>query len=167
MTELLTAITLATVRGHKIEGYACTACGINVLTSHASTDCSGMPVCFAQNGTTVIVASKPVYVYVAGPLTCGHLLNNVANALRVATILRRKGYGVYVPHANVMWEVAQPEADTEVWLQHDFLWVRRCDCLFRLVGASPGADREVELAREYHIPVYYTLDSLYAGQPLP
>ncbi len=167
--SILTLVTLATVRGHTIEANKCTRCDLNLLQTIEPPyrDCSGVPVCLSQNGTTVVVAPKPVYVYVAGPLTCGHLINNVSDALRVATLLRRKGYAVYVPHANVMWEVAQPELDTEVWLQHDFLWVRRCDCLLRLPGLSTGADREIVVAHEVGIPVYYTLESLYVDHPVP
>lgn len=164
---LLTAITLATVRGHKIEGRVCTACGIDVLTAkQISPDCSGVPVCYVQNGTPVVVVPKAVHVYVSGPLTAGQLTKNVRNAAEYASALLDHGYAVYLPHTNIIWEIVRP-ATYEAWMQHDLLWVAKCDVLFRFPGRSPGADREVEHAKKLGIPVYYTLESLYVGQPVP
>jgi hypothetical protein len=167
MNELLTSVTLATVRGHKVEGTVCTACGLNVLTTEAlEVDCFGMSVCLAQNGTTVVVAARPIYVYVSGPLTAGQLTKNVRDAAEYASALLDRGYAVYLPHANIIWEIVRP-ATYEAWMQHDLLWVAKCDAVLRFPGRSPGADREVEHARKLGIPVYYTLESLYADQPLP
>jgi hypothetical protein len=101
-------------------------------------------------------------VYISGPLTTGMLTGNVRTALDAAAELLRRGYAVYVPHANVLWEIVHPES-YETWMQHDFEWVLACDVVLRLPGTSPGGDREVALAIEYGIPVYYSLDTLCAG----
>lgn len=109
-------------------------------------------------------------VYVSGPLTKGMLTSNVHRALDAASELLRRGYAVYVPHTNVLWEIAHPPIDNPleaeaVWLAHDFEWVAACDVLLRLPGASPGADKEVELAHKLGIPVYYALEILLGNEP--
>ena len=43
-------------------------------------------------------------------------------------------------------------------------WVERSDYLLRLKGESAGADKEVALAKELGIPVYYSIKSLLEGE---
>jgi hypothetical protein len=95
------------------------------------------------------------YVYVAGPYT-GDEEANVARAIDAATVLLRSGLFPYVPHLAHFWE-QQHAHHYEVWMNLDFAWVRRCDALLRLNGESKGADREVALARELGIPVFYSV----------
>jgi hypothetical protein len=63
-------------------------------------------------------------------------------------VLESAGSGVFEPLAA---EVMYPTA--ERLLQH-------CDAVLRLPGASRGADRDVEIARERGIPVYTTIDEV-------
>lgn len=167
--SILTLITLATVRGHTIEGTQCTRCGLGLLRADLEaepiTDCSGVPICLSQNGTAVVVESRPIYVYVSGPLTTGQLTKNVRDAAEYASALLDRGYAVYLPHTNVIWEIVRP-ATYEAWMQHDLLWVARCDVVFRFPGKSPGADREVVHATKLGIPVFFTLENLYTAWPV-
>jgi hypothetical protein len=41
-------------------------------------------------------------------------------------------------------------------------WLELCDAVYRIEGASPGADREVRRAVEVGMPVYYSLEELEA-----
>lgn len=105
------------------------------------------------------------YVYVAGPYT-GNEEENVATALRAATVLLGAGLYPYVPHLSHYWE-AQYAHHYEVWMELDFGWVRRCDAVLRLPGASKGADREVELARSLGLPVFALVSEVIAWSKTP
>lgn len=108
-------------------------------------------------------AIRRTRVYVSGPLTTGMLTKNVTHACQVAMELLRRGYAVYLPHTNILWEIATPADDPyETWLAHDFEWVLACDVMLRLDGESSGGDREVALAVNRHKPVYRSLDTLVA-----
>lgn len=101
-------------------------------------------------------------IYVAGPMTSNKHLGPyapVGTAARVAKQLWQKGWLPFVPQLNSVWEMITGELEEgrgqEAWLEYDFQWVARCDALCRLAGASAGADREVALAKELGIPVFY------------
>jgi len=100
------------------------------------------------------------YVYVAGPYT-GDEEANVARAIDAATVLLRAGLFPYVPHLSHYWE-ARHAHHYEVWMELDFGWVRRCDAVLRLQGASSGADREVTLAESLGLPVFHSMESVLA-----
>lgn len=38
--------------------------------------------------------------------------------------------------------------------------LEKCDAIFRIAGASKGADEDVHIAKEKGIPVYYNLDEV-------
>lgn len=110
-------------------------------------------------------------VYVSGPLTTGMMTANVRRAADVATALLDKGYAVYLPHTNVVWEMIAPPAVTEQeaydrWLNHDFEWVGACDAILRLPGPSAGADKEVALAKVLGVRIYLSTEMLYACEPV-
>lgn len=109
-------------------------------------------------------------VYISGPLTTGMLTANVKRAADVANDLLNRGYAVYLPHTNILWEMISPPIDDydaayEKWLSHDFEWVRGCDVLLRIPGKSLGADRELEFAKNLGMHVYLTKEMLYACEP--
>lgn len=95
------------------------------------------------------------HVYVAGPMnSSGRLMANVREACRIASILRREGFSVYLPHLNVLWELAEGSEPDHFWLDNDFAWIGRSDALLRLEGESKGGDLEVAYAKGKGIPVY-------------
>lgn len=108
---------------------------------------------------------RDIYIYVAGPITgSGNKLQNAVNAIEVAEQLMGSqipGVRVWplVPHLGVFWEIfkQKPAAEWQAW---DDAWLRKCDALVRLPGASPGSDHEVALAREIGIPVFKATPSL-------
>lgn len=95
--------------------------------------------------------SKRVSIYVAGPYA-SQPNRNVLNAVNAADRLARRGYYVYVPHLNHLWDLIIPHG-AEFWLHNDLFWLRKCDAMVRLPGDSPGADVEEDCAREERIPV--------------
>ena len=92
-------------------------------------------------------------IYVSGPYT-GHEGQNVRRAIDAGEQLLAMGHAPYIPHLNLMWELAYPNHTYEDWLALDMAWVSVCDALVRLPGPSEGADREVALARKIGIPVW-------------
>jgi hypothetical protein len=86
-----------------------------------------------------------IHVYVAGPLA-GNVGRNIREACRWADLLRHEGFVPFVPHLSFFADLLFPRA-YEDWIAYDFEWVKRCEALLRLEGASPGADREVGVAR--------------------
>lgn len=103
--------------------------------------------------------SKRLRVYVAGPMTIGEPLDNIYEGAKVGKRMVRDGLAPYIPHldAYMMW---WDEASYELLLDWDFAWIEKADALYRIEGASPGADREVEFARELGIPVFVSYDAL-------
>lgn len=96
-------------------------------------------------------------VYVAGPITKGRptVMHNVAAATEVFELLAARGVLCYCPQWSVLVAHALPKLDYEAWMRLDFELVRRCDALVRLPGESTGADREVALAHELRLPVFF------------
>lgn len=95
---------------------------------------------------------RPLRVYVAGPYSVNPT-EGVAAAIQAADELLTAGYKPFVPHLTHLWHERYPQA-YEVWMQYDFAYLAVCDALVRLPGYSPGADREVALAKQRGVPVY-------------
>jgi hypothetical protein len=58
-----------------------------------------------------------------------------------------------------VWDELTP-LPYEVWMERQLKILQKCNILFRMSGNSPGADREVDLARKIGIPIYYTISQL-------
>jgi hypothetical protein len=99
-----------------------------------------------------------VHVYVAGPYTGNEALN-VKVAIECANDLFSKGYIPYVPHLTHFWHICI-NRPYEEWMAYCTAWLLKCDCLYRLPGASPGADREADVANSEGMPVVYSLKEL-------
>ena len=91
-------------------------------------------------------------VYVAGPISSDPM-KGVARATEVSRDLFLAGLAPFVPHWDSLWLLG--EGHWEAYLEFDLEFVAVCDAVYRLAGASRGADKEVEVANELSIPVYY------------
>ena len=87
---------------------------------------------------------------------------NIRKAIFEADWLLAAGFAPFVPHLTGFWDFASPKK-YETWLAYDMEWLRACDALLRMIGESPGADREVELAESLGIPVFYSVPELITG----
>jgi hypothetical protein len=92
-------------------------------------------------------------VYVAGAMTKGDVAANVRAAVLAADRLHALGCAPFVPHLTFFADAIAPRP-YEDWIAYDLVWVAACDCLLRLPGHSPGADREVAFALANGIPVF-------------
>lgn len=104
-------------------------------------------------------------VYVSGPITKGDQAVNVHNAMEVTSRLMALGYAADCPHFSHFMQTAFPQP-YERWMQRDFAFINVVDAVLRIPGESPGGDREVAYALNRGIAVYYSLDSLSAGEPV-
>lgn len=94
-------------------------------------------------------------VYVAGPLTKPDPLANTHRAMKFwAKLMDTKKVVAFCPHWSVYQEIFEPRP-YEAWMEYDFHVLQRCEVLFRLEGASSGADREVKFMQEEGKPVFY------------
>jgi hypothetical protein len=93
-------------------------------------------------------------VYVAAPYRSDPA-PNVNQAMKMADWMWNSGLITpMVPHLSILWDIAAPRTSDE-WLAYDLALLARCDALFRLSGASIGADQEVEFATDSGIPVFH------------
>lgn len=98
-------------------------------------------------------------VYIASPYTKGDVAVNVRESFLVADELVKLGFAPFPPLFSHFWHFLSPKS-YETWITLDNEWVQRCDYLLRLPGESAGADHEVRLALNYHIPVFFSIEEL-------
>lgn len=98
-------------------------------------------------------------VYVAGPYTKGDVILNIRAAIDAASLIRSWGHAPMVPHLTAIEHLVHSRT-YDHWLETDFAWVRKADCLVRISGESAGADREITEARNAGIPVFFSMAEL-------
>jgi len=98
-------------------------------------------------------------IFISAPYTIGDALNNVVKVIDVAEKLVQKGHTPFVPHLYHFWDTLYPHP-REFWLKLDLEWMKSCDALFRMEGASTGADLEVIQAGRLGLTIYHTLESI-------
>jgi len=106
---------------------------------------------------------RKFYIYIAGPYSNGDVARNVRRAIYNANLLRQLPNPddnfvlvPYIPHLSHFWHLLHPQ-EYNFWMDLGMDWLERCDCVLRLQGDSPGADKEVGLAKARMIPVFYEI----------
>lgn len=95
---------------------------------------------------------KPL-VYLAAPYRSDPVANTHA-AIRVGIKLHNAGTcAVFIPHLTLLADLVTPQP-VQTWLDYDLDILDHADALWRLSGASAGADAEVRRAEERGIPVF-------------
>jgi nucleoside 2-deoxyribosyltransferase len=101
-------------------------------------------------------------VYIAGPYTLPDPVANTNAVIAFASELIDEGLVTpLVPHLTMLWHAVAPRP-LDFWYAYDVALLRRCDALFRLEGASSGADMEMEFAASHGIPTFTARDELKA-----
>lgn len=95
-----------------------------------------------------------ITVYLAGPIATGDQFANTGRALQWADKLKQKGFCVFVPHWGALQQMYSPWAYDE-WLEYDYVWLDKCEVLFRLSGISNGSDKEVARAKARGMSIFY------------
>jgi hypothetical protein len=123
----------------------------------------------APEVTQPIPPKKMKRIYVAGPFTAPTrqgVTDNINAAISYGESIDRLGGNAFVPHIFDRWDARFP-AGYERWMKKCLDEVARCDALFLMNGPSPGAQREVKLARSLGIPVINTwreVELIIAGE---
>lgn len=100
-------------------------------------------------------------IYIAGPLNsdaCGYL-KNVHNMIKIANELRKKGHIVFIPCMDLLLGVFDGNLTYKDYFEQNSAWIECCDALF-FIESSPGADKELDIARELGINIFYSLDEV-------
>lgn len=97
-------------------------------------------------------------VYIAGPISSDPE-KNLEIALDVTNQVIDKGHNPYMPNYNYYLE-QKKSRDYELWMKLDDEWLRQCDAIYRIPGESPGADREMKVAKEIGLLIISQLDDL-------
>jgi hypothetical protein len=102
--------------------------------------------------------STRLRVYLAGPMSAGDFMTNVHKGLWLGRKMLLDGMAPYIPHLDAyMFPRGGPGVDGELYetlMDWDFAWVQVSQAVFRMPGESPGADREVAVAKRLGIPVF-------------
>ena len=98
-------------------------------------------------------------VYVAGPYSHPDPVENIRNAVLIGDRLLSRGFCPFIPHLTGTWHMLCPRKYQE-WLDYDNQWIPVCDAIYRLPGASNGADLEIKLAVSLGIPIFYSMDEI-------
>jgi hypothetical protein len=100
-------------------------------------------------------------VYVAGPYTKPDPVENTHRLIKIVDELVDDGVVTPVaPHLTLLWHIVTPRP-LDFWYQYDLAILARCDALYRVPGASTGADNEADFAAEFGIPVFHQRSALY------
>lgn len=102
---------------------------------------------------------KNVKVYIASPYTKGDCAKNVRVQIDCWDELTNLGFYPFAPLYSHFQHMVHPRP-FEDWIRTDKVWVETCDCLLRLPGVSTGGDIEVEHARSFGKPVFYSVQDL-------
>ena len=100
-----------------------------------------------------------IKVYIASPYTQGDTAENVKRQLDAFAVLMDLGYAPFAPLIFHFQHITHPRPYDQ-WMALDMEWVKACDCILRLGGESPGADKEVALAEKLGMKVYYSLEEM-------
>lgn len=98
-------------------------------------------------------------VYLACPYTNGDACANVNRAVKIAEQVVNIGHTPMLPILAHLWHLISPH-DYEYWMKIDVALLAKADAVLRVYGYSEGADKEVFIAHELNIPVFYNLESL-------
>lgn len=100
-------------------------------------------------------------VYIASPYTLGDPLTNVNRQIAIAEELRSKDDRIlpFWPLQSHYWDQLY-QHDYDFWMKLCIDWLSTMDVLLRLLGESKGADKEVKIAKQLGIPVFYSVDKI-------
>ena len=111
-------------------------------------------------------------VYIAGPYSDKLIygLDNIRNGLRAATILMMKGYAVYCPWTDHMFQFMLRDNENltiDQYYKASLAWLPVCNTMLVLPGweNSKGVKKEIELADAIGLPIFYDIRFLEVAFP--
>jgi hypothetical protein len=115
--------------------------------------------------TDVAPPGRPLRIYVTAPYTGDgspeDKYRNTCIAKEAARALALKGHYPHCPHAATAFLDGNKGLDYEYFMRMDLYYIQTMmDAVLRLPGDSPGAEREVKLAKAMGLPVYTSVDEV-------
>jgi nucleoside 2-deoxyribosyltransferase len=108
---------------------------------------------------------KTLLVYIAHPYTHPDPVRNTHHAIAWANMLVQRGFVPYIPHLNLLWHLVTPK-EPNFWYEYDLHFLKRCDAVLRVGGASQGAVQETLVAKGQKIPVFRSIESLVSWREM-
>ena len=118
-----------------------------------------------------------MFILIAGPYRSGTnddpalMQRNLKNLEAMALPIFRKGHVPLIGEwlaLPLIQMAGSKEPGDEAWNEIQYPVAHRllakCDAVYRIEGASKGADNDVRIAQEMGLPVYYSLDEVPAGE---
>lgn len=99
-------------------------------------------------------------IYVAGPYSRGIPDETFVRVIEAAERLMARGYHPFIPHTMTFLWAVRYQHPVQYWYDFDLEWLKVCDGMVRLPGASTGADAEVAKAIEWGIPVFNSVEEV-------
>ena len=95
-------------------------------------------------------------IFISGPYAHPDPVINTRNAILAGEEVIKQGHIPFIPHLNHLWHLVCPHEE-DFWYEYDLVWLRKCDAILRIPGESKGADREMEIAKEWGLIIYEIL----------
>ena len=113
-----------------------------------------------------------IRVYVAGAYSADNViavLDNMRRGMRICTQLFVTGYAPFCPWFDYHFQLMLREDEALTvndYYEYSIAWLLAADCVYVMPDSevSRGTAREIELARENNIPVYFQLSLLPGGE---
>ena len=106
-------------------------------------------------------------VYVAGPYSASDSMQiylNVRRASDYAAAIMQRGHLAHSPHNATHWIAELYKGCSwntyENWMELDFSIIDHWATALYVIDESPGVLREIERARERHLPIWRSLDEV-------
>jgi hypothetical protein len=98
-------------------------------------------------------------IYLASPYTIGDVAANVAVQIDAAHKILDLGHCPVAPLLSHFLHI-QRQRPYQDWVNMDLALIPRMDIVLRLPGESRGADKEVQTAQKFNIPVVFSWEEL-------
>ncbi len=110
--------------------------------------------------------NKSQNIYISGPYSATSqegIQGNVDIAMTIGLRVFKMGHYPFVPHLvhymHIFGMKYQTYIDYEGWMDYVCRWLPKCDSILHY-ESSPGADRELELAKELKLNIYHTIEEI-------
>jgi hypothetical protein len=101
-------------------------------------------------------------IYIAGPLNGGHCteyLSNLHKFIEIDRQLRKLGFYTFNPALDFIVGIVDGTMTYDDYFDANLHWLEVCEAMF-FIGHSPGADRELQRARELGLHVYTDIEEV-------
>jgi hypothetical protein len=100
-----------------------------------------------------VIINKRILVFISSPYTIGDVAVNVRRQIDIKAELEQAGFLVFAPLMSHFEHLIYPR-EYNKWLDIDFQWILRSDCILRLDGVSAGSDLECKFAKDNYVKVF-------------